>query len=52
MKNGVPFATAFGLEAGDDFELTAPWRMSMSVIFGEFDGGEFDWSVGQWKKQR
>lgn len=26
--------------------------MAMTIIFGEFDGREYDWSEGRWKPLR
>jgi len=26
-------------------------RLVMAVIFGELDGGRFDWSTGRWEKR-
>ena len=42
VKNGVPFDVAFELY---DHELLA-----YSVIFGEFEGAEWDWKALKWKK--
>jgi hypothetical protein len=43
VKNGVPWDVALGLDSIE--------RMAFVVIFGGFEGGEFDWSSQQWKKR-
>lgn len=43
VKNNVPFDVAFSLPPDE--------RLAWMVIFGRFDGGEFDWSTGSWKKR-
>jgi hypothetical protein len=39
----VPWDIAFTL---DEIDATA-----FSIIFGEFEGGEFDWRLWEWKKR-
>jgi hypothetical protein len=41
VKNGVPFDIAFSLS---DHEA-----MGWGIIFGQFDGGAWDWSRMAWK---
>ena len=41
MKNGVHFDAAFSLDAEK--------VMAMGIIFGRFDGGEFDFANWCWK---
>ncbi len=43
VKNGIPFDVAASL---DDEE-----RLAWSVIFGEFEGGHFEWETLSWKKE-
>jgi hypothetical protein len=43
VKNGVPFDVAFAWD--EAFVLAAV------VIFGEQEGGEFDWSDMRWKRR-
>jgi hypothetical protein len=45
----VPFDAAFALVDGDP--LAQSEALAMSVIFGEFEGGEFDWTRFEWKKK-
>lgn len=44
MKNGVPFDVAFSLEAR---RVTA-----FAIIFGELEGGTWDWSRMEWDAPR
>jgi len=43
VKNGVPWSEAFELDQAE--------VMAFCVTFGEFEGGEFDWSSMQWRKK-
>jgi hypothetical protein len=43
VKNGVPFERAEALEMTD--------MLAWTIIFGEFDGGEFDFRHMQWQKR-
>ena len=43
----MPFHIAFGLEPGERFDLTNDLTIAFSVIFGEIDGGKFDWGSGK-----
>jgi len=43
VKNGVPFDVAFSWP--DD------WALAAHVIFGQFDGGEWDWRERKWVKR-
>ena len=42
VKNNVPFDVAMSLE---EHEVLA-----YAIIFGELDGGTWNWSTGQWDK--
>lgn len=47
VRSGVPFSVAFGGDpptALDQAEMIA-----FTVIFGELEGGEFEWSTGKFK---
>lgn len=37
VKNGVPYDVAFALQPHE--------RMAHAIVFGEFEGNEFDWSA-------
>ena len=43
MKNGVPFDVAFDADSA--------FRMAATVVFGEFEGGTFDWDRMEWEKR-
>ena len=43
MTKGVPFDVAFSLDPTD--------RMAWTIIIGELEGGQWDWSGMAWKKQ-
>lgn len=43
VKNGVPWDVANTLPSDE--------LMAMGIVFGEFDGGTFDWDAGTWKRQ-
>ena len=47
----MPFHIAFGLEPGERFDLTNDLTIAFSVIFGEIDGGKFDWDAMRWTNQ-
>ncbi len=40
-----------GLEPGERFDLTTDLTIAFSVIFGEIEGGKFDWDQMRWAKQ-
>jgi hypothetical protein len=44
VKNGVPYDRAFAMEAD---ELAAH-----VIVFGQLDGGEWDWSSMRWKERK
>jgi hypothetical protein len=44
VKNGIPFDVAFSAELD--------WVMAAGVVFGEFEGGKFDWQRMQWADRR
>lgn len=44
MKQGIPFDVAFSLSNNE--------RVAWLIICGEIDGGEFDWSTGNWRDRR
>jgi hypothetical protein len=46
LKNGVPFRLAFGFEPD---HLDAVERATIDIIFGELDGGSFDWHTMAFK---
>lgn len=48
MKNGVPFSKAFG----DDSPLEDFHRLAMAVVFGTWEGGDFDWDRLEWKPKK
>lgn len=43
VKNGVPF------EIAED--LDGPELLAWTIIMGECEGGEWDWSRMEWKKK-
>lgn len=43
VKYGVPFDVAFS--------VSNDMRVAWLIIFGEIDGGEFDWGAITWKKR-
>lgn len=43
IKQGIPFDVAFSLPPAE--------RLAMVVVFGQFDGGVFDWDTGTWRKR-
>lgn len=43
MKNGVPFDVAFSLEDEEAF--------AYGIVFGEFEGGSWDWNIMDWSKK-
>lgn len=50
MKNGVPFRVAMGI-ADDRSEYLSPdIRTGLAIIFGELDGGKFNWNTLDWEK--
>jgi hypothetical protein len=42
VKNNVPFDVAMSLEEHE--------TMAYAIVFGTFDGGEWDWAAMRWKK--
>lgn len=46
MKNGVPFDRVFDCDFLEEHE-----RMSMSITFSEFEGGEYDWNNMRFKEK-
>lgn len=40
MKNGVPYDVAFALEDEE--------RLAHAVVFGKFEGQQFDWREMRW----
>ena len=43
VKNGVPFDVAFSV----DEDTLKGW----TVLFGKFEGGEFDWDADRWRER-
>jgi hypothetical protein len=43
VKNGVPYDVAFALPVED--------VAAYGILFGEMEGGKFDWSTWQWAKK-
>lgn len=43
IKIGLPLDAALSLSRNE--------RVAMLVISGEIEGGEFDWSIGQWRER-
>lgn len=43
VKFGVPIDTAFSFDRA--------WRIASLVVFGEMEGGVFDWPTMQWQKR-
>jgi hypothetical protein len=43
MKNGVPFDKLFSIDFFEQHE-----REAMSIVFSQFEGGEFDWNSWSW----
>ena len=54
VRNGVPFATAFGMDADDisTYRMPDDVRLALAVLFGEWEGGRYNWSTRTWEKQR
>lgn len=44
IKNGVPEEIAW--------ELTPSERLARIVVFGQLDGGDFDWDRLKWKEPK
>lgn len=44
IRNGVNEETAW--------EMSAVERLARCVVFGEFEGGEFDWRRLRWKEKK
>lgn len=44
VKNGVPYDVAFSLPAEE--------RVAYMIIFGELEGGKFDWARMDWEKPK
>lgn len=44
ISKGIPYDIAFSLDATE--------RTAWCVIFGELDGGTFNWSSGAWERPR
>lgn len=44
MKNGVPYDRAF--------EMDPIERRAHYVVFGQFEGGKWDWDRQEWKNER
>jgi hypothetical protein len=51
VKNGVPFNAAWGLAPGADPELDDLEMLALAVVFGEFEGGSFDWDAMCWRRR-
>lgn len=47
MKNGVPFSVVFDVD-----KLSPHERDAMSIIFSEFEGGEFNWDSWSWVEKK
>lgn len=47
IKSGVPYTVAFDGDAPTALNQTE--KIAFTVIFGELEGGEFDWSTGRFK---
>ena len=43
MKNGIPFDVAFS--ADDD------WALAAYIVFGEYEGSDWDWQSMNWMKK-
>lgn len=54
VKNGVPFAAAFGLRVAEAavLRLDAIERMAFSIVLSEFEGNEFDWQSMEFKNRK
>jgi hypothetical protein len=48
VKNGVPFDVAHALMRGGPEGQAEAY--AMAIIFGEFEGGQFDFETGRWKQ--
>jgi hypothetical protein len=44
VGRGVPFDVAFSLSNDE--------RVAWIIIYGEIDGGIFNWQTGQWEKPK
>ncbi|MDA8230743.1 MAG: hypothetical protein M0006_05340 [Magnetospirillum sp.] len=44
VKNGVPFDVALSLSPAD--------VLAFSIIFGQMDGGEWDWGRMTWRERK
>lgn len=42
VKNGVPWDVAISLPADE--------RAAFTIVFGQFEGGKFNWAAGEWEK--
>jgi hypothetical protein len=41
IKNGIPFDIAMSIDVAEG--------KAWAVIFGQFEGGEYDWAANRWK---
>lgn len=49
MKNGVPMDAAFAMCPVDTSEIPLDVEgLAMAVVFGEIEGGQFDWDNMEW----
>jgi hypothetical protein len=54
VKNGVPIHVALGnpSDVPQRIQLDRLERMAMSIVYSEFEGGEFDFGSMSWKKPK
>jgi hypothetical protein len=50
IKQGVPWKVVFGEELSGP--LSNDERLAYLIMFGEMDGGTFNWSTGKWEKPK
>ena len=52
MKNGVPYDAAFAMSEVDTADVPLDVEgLASAVVFGEMEGGEYDWSERRWMEK-
>jgi hypothetical protein len=52
VKNGIPFHIAAELPPDENFLFTGSERIAAGIIFGQWEGGKWDWGSFSWIKER
>jgi hypothetical protein len=51
VHNGVPWHVAAELPPDEHFTFTTTERIAAGIIFGQFNGGKWDWNSMIWKTE-